>query len=151
MQKMSQDKAATLGLLTLAVSIVTLAIVLVLASNLKESGQLPQAGDREAGEQAAAPTPTGGRVSFAYNDAVELFGDYRFQFVDCHGTPGSISVAKNATIMLDNRDARSRTISLNKKSYTIGAYGFVIVRAPSTSGEYQITCDGGGAAKLVVE
>jgi hypothetical protein len=93
---------------------------------------------------------TGGTLGITYDEAIELYGDYRFQFVDCHGTPGSINMAAGSTFLLDNRDAEAHTIKVGSTSYSVAAYGFRVAKAPK-AGTYNITCDGGGAATLKVQ
>jgi len=93
---------------------------------------------------------TGATLGLTYNDAIDLYGNYRIQFVSCHGSPGVMNVAAGVTIMLDNRDAEAHTIKIGSSSYAVGAYGFRLAKSPS-KGTYNITCDGGGAATLNVK
>ncbi|MEK7545462.1 MAG: hypothetical protein AAB554_00120 [Patescibacteria group bacterium] len=75
---------------------------------------------------------------------------YRFQFTDCHGSPGTLTVKRGKYFLLDNRDEKAVTIGLAGQSYKIGPYG-VAVAAVWKAGTHQITCNGGGAASLVVQ
>ncbi|OGH92103.1 MAG: hypothetical protein A2534_02775 [Candidatus Magasanikbacteria bacterium RIFOXYD2_FULL_39_9] len=89
-----------------------------------------------------------------YLDAIRMYKNvgYYFQFVDCHGLPGTITLKKGKKFMLDNRDPESHKIAIvGGQSFTIGAYNFAIATAPSTAGTHYITCDGGGAAAIVVQ
>ena len=74
---------------------------------------------------------------------------YYFQFLNCHGSPGSLVVKKGAKLMLDNRDNKTRKIVFLDRLYNIGAYNYVIVTADKL-GKFYITCDGGGAAQINV-
>ncbi len=75
---------------------------------------------------------------------------YYFQFLNCRGTPGILTVKKGAKLMLDNRDDKTRKIVFIGKLYNINAYGYVIVTADKL-GKHYITCDGGGAAQITVQ
>ncbi len=75
---------------------------------------------------------------------------YYFQFLNCKGTPGILTVKKGAKLMLDNRDDKTRKIVFIGKLYNINAYGYVIVIADKL-GKHYITCDGGGAAQITVQ
>ena len=75
---------------------------------------------------------------------------FRFQFSGCHGTPGSLVVKRGYSFLLDNRDAEAHTIAFVGQSYRIGPYG-TAVAVVWKIGEHQITCDGGGAAKVIIE
>ena len=89
-----------------------------------------------------------------YLDAIRMYKNvgYYFQFVDCHGLPGTITLKKGKKFMLDNRDPESHKIAIvGGQSFTIGAYNFAIATAPATPGTHYITCDGGGAAAIVVQ
>lgn len=89
-----------------------------------------------------------------YLDAIRIYKNvgYYFQFADCHGLPGSLTLKKGKKFMLDNRDNKSRKIAIvGGQSFTIGAYNFAIATAPSKAGTHYITCDGGGAASILVQ
>ncbi len=89
-----------------------------------------------------------------YLDAIRMYKNvgYYFQFVDCHGLPGTLTLKKGKKFMLDNRDAKSHKIAIvGGQSFTIGAYNFAVATAPSTAGTHYITCDGGGAASITVQ
>ena len=75
---------------------------------------------------------------------------YRFQFTDCHGSPGSLTVKSGKYFLLDNRDEKAITIGVAGQSYKIGPYGAAIA-AVWKVGDHNITCNGGGAATLHVE
>ncbi len=105
---------------------------------------------------AAAPpttskTPTSStlRAGERYAAARDEY-QYRFTFLQCHGTPGSLNVAVGSKIMLENGDDVSHKIALGSQVFTIGGHKYVIATAPSKAAGYYITCDGGGAAQLFV-
>ena len=59
---------------------------------------------------------------------------------------------KGKKFMLDNRDDRTRKIAIvGGQSFQISAYNFAIATAPSALGLHYITCDGGGAASILVQ
>ncbi len=146
-EKHMVNKTFVVSLAALCVSLITLLIVASLVKQLKLSGDFDLTPDKN---DAPAGTATAPVLPLTYDAAVDLYGDYRFQFIGCHGTPGEINVAKGATVMLDNRDAKKHTIMIGTKSYALGAYGFAIANSGKTAGDFNITCDGGGAATLHV-
>jgi len=100
----------------------------------------------------AAPAPLS--ATQRYLDAIKIYktAGYYFQFVDCHGLPGSLTLKKGKKFMLDNRDAKTRKIAIQGgQSFQIKSYDFAIATAPSTIGTHYITCDGGGAASILVQ
>ncbi len=100
----------------------------------------------------SAPAPLS--ATQRYLDAIKIYktAGYYFQFVDCHGLPGSLTLKKGKKFMLDNRDNKTRKISIvGGQSFNITAYNFAIATAPSTPGTHYITCDGGGAASILVQ
>ena len=113
----------------------------------------------ESQQNAAAPTPSASDTTtpttapkaLTYEAAVELYGGYRFQFLNCHGTPGTMTLKVGSKFLLDNRDAKPRTIAVGKTVYKLGANGFAVATASMVAGTYNITCDGGGAATLKVQ
>jgi hypothetical protein len=52
--------------------------------------------------------------------------------------------------MFDNRDNKSHNFGIGTKSFKLGAYNYAILTTTKT-GSFNITCDGGGAAKVVVQ
>ncbi len=99
-------------------------------------------------------TPTPLSATQKYLDAIRVYKNpgYYFQFVDCHGLPGTLTMKKGKKFMLDNRDNKTRRIAISGgQSFKIGAYGFAIATAPTKAGTHYITCDGGGAATILVQ
>ncbi len=89
-----------------------------------------------------------------YLDAIRVYKSvgYYFQFVNCHGAPGSLVLKKGKKFMLDNRDNQTRKIAIQGgQTFQVKAYDFAIATAPSTIGLHYITCDGGGAAAISVQ
>ncbi len=89
-----------------------------------------------------------------YLDAIRVYKSvgYYFQFVDCHGAPGFLTLKKGKKFMLDNRDAKARKIAVQGgQTFQVKAYDFAIATAPSATGIHYITCDGGGAASITVQ
>ena len=118
--------------------------------------------DSAATSTAEKPVPAGSvkkpsvplSATQKYLDALKIYKNtgYYFQFVECHGLPGTLTMKKGKKFMLDNRDAKTRKIAINGgQSFKISSYNFAIATAPSKPGTYYITCDGGGAAKIVVQ
>ncbi len=137
-----------------------------------ETNQLPANGNEEIvavevenDEEEAAPvvkenttttppkavTPP---VDNSYATAIKTY-KYRLQFVKCHGTSsiqnnGTLTVKKNAKFMLDNRDSVKHSIALAGQTHGVAGYKWVITSI-AKSGTYNVTCDGGGAATIIVE
>ncbi len=102
-----------------------------------------------------SPTKPASTSLSATNDYLKARNTYQtsgyyFQFLNCKGTPGILTVKKGAKLMLDNRDDKTRKIVFIGKLYNINAYGYVIVTADKL-GKHYITCDGGGAAQITVQ
>lgn len=93
-------------------------------------------------------------VSERYQSAVAIYGErgtgYRFQFNECSGTPGELTVKKGVRYMLDNRDNEEHTFRVGPNAVNIPAWDFAILTA-ETVGQWYITCDGGGAAVIKVQ
>ncbi len=111
-----------------------------------------------AGTSLPGTTATKG-VTGSVPSAVSGFGQayntyatsgYRFEFVGCSGTPGSLSMKQGTKFMLDNRDNASHKIVVAGATYNVGPYGYAIATA-TTLGKYNITCDGKGAASINVQ
>lgn len=99
----------------------------------------------------SSPAPS---AEEAYQEALRVYGDsgYLFQFTGCRAVPGTLTIKSGAEFMLDNRDAVLRTIAVaGSQSFSVGAFGFVIAEAPATPGTHYLTCDGGGAASILVQ
>ncbi len=99
-------------------------------------------------------TTSVGKLS--YNDALKKYAGQRLQFVNCTTgpspvSPSSLSLKKGDDFMLDNRDPKAHTIKVGTYSYKVGANSFTVANAPATRGDYNVTCDGGGAAKIYVQ
>lgn len=73
-----------------------------------------------------------------------------FQFVECRGTPGSLSIKRGVQFMLDNRDAKPHVIGVGSTKFVLGPYDYVIATAQMLGVNF-ITCDGGGSAQLIVQ
>lgn len=87
-----------------------------------------------------------------YGDAINIYGKsgYRFQFSNCSGNPGMFTIKIGTKFMIDNRDNTPHQISIGAKTYKLAAYDFAIVSIQK-AGNYNITCDGGGAATVLVQ
>lgn len=107
-----------------------------------------------APKKSSAPTAAPLTATQKYLDAIRIYKSvgYYFQFVNCHGAPGSLTLKKGKKFMLDNRDNITRKIAVQGgQTFQVGPYNFAIATAPATAGTHYITCDGGGAAAIVVQ
>jgi hypothetical protein len=87
-----------------------------------------------------------------YGTAKGIYGEngFRFQFVDCSGKPGFLTMKLGVKFMIDNRDNKSHQIAIGAKTYKLEAYDFAIVSIQKI-GDFIITCDGGGAAHVLIQ
>jgi hypothetical protein len=85
----------------------------------------------------------------SYGDAIQAY-PFRFQFSQCHGNPGSMTVKKGTKVMLDNRDSTAHSIKIGSQTFKIAGYDYAVYYSP-TIGLLNITCDGGGSATINVE
>ncbi len=120
------------------------------------SNEVAPSNTKASGSTIKKPSGTAAPLSAtkAYLDALKIYKTtgYYFQFVNCHGSPGSFTLKAGKKFMLDNRDGVAHKIKVQGgQSFNISAYGFAIATAPSTVGDHYIDCDGGGAAKIVVQ
>ena len=99
----------------------------------------------------AKPPAGNTAVTQSYADAYKIYAasGFRYQFVNCSGDPGSMVVKTGQKFMMDNRDNKSHKFVVQGKAITIGNYGFAVITAGKV-GTSKITCDGGGAADLIV-
>ena len=90
-------------------------------------------------------------VTADYENALDVYGKsgWRFQFVKCSGTPGSLIMKLGTKFMIDNRDDTGHQIAIGAQSYKLSAYDFAIISIKK-AGSYNITCDGGGAARVEI-
>lgn len=88
----------------------------------------------------------------SYGDAINIYrtSGYRFQFSNCSGSPGTLTMKIGTKFMIDNRDNKSHQIGIGTKTYKLEAYDFAIVSIQKI-GTFNITCDGGGAANVWVQ
>ncbi|MBI5134933.1 hypothetical protein HZA86_01710 [Candidatus Uhrbacteria bacterium] len=125
--------------------------------------QQNQYGAPQAGLPSAPSAPTYQRTRTgaptarvdSYQDALDKYGDngtgYMFQFSNCSGNPGSLTMKVGAPFLIDNRDAQEHSFVISGIGFgqNIDGYDFAVWRATKV-GTYMITCDGGGAAEMKV-
>jgi len=150
-------KYAPYVLVGIAIGILLYALVARPDANGPEVPGLPASDERDvSGEPAATPDAVvGGQTEAVSGDYPKkglpyIESGYRFQFADCHGNPGTLTVKRGKYFLLDNRDESAVTIAVAGQTYKIGAYS-AAVAAVWKVGTHQITCNGGGAASLTVE
>ena len=84
-------------------------------------------------------------VSMSYADALVKYKDYRIQLGEgsiCTATPRNVTYKNGSTIMLDNRSAISRSVTVGG-TYSIGAYDFALVKLASnkTPETFYVDCN----------
>ncbi len=99
--------------------------------------------------------PAAKPAASATSDYEKALNEYRskgayFQFVNCAGNPGTLTLKRGTVFMLDNRDNEPHKIKIGTVTYNLPAYGYKLVN-PQKLGVNQITCDGGGAAAVNVQ
>jgi len=148
----------------IALGVVVLLLIVYAVSRNSGSNSTSQTNNQE---QAAAPqpspspatstpTPSPTPAKLSYGAAINAY-KFRFQFTQCHASPGMISVPKNTPVMLDNRDKVAHTIKANGQSFRIAGDDYALIYPQLTTGsgvnlaDSNVTCDGGGAGTLNVE
>lgn len=125
------------------------AILALVWASSAEHGVVKPAQEAADAPQAVEAAPTAGGVG-AKGAQPFVESGYRFQFSNCHGTPGSLVVKTDRAFLLDNRDERAHTFAVAGRSYHVGGYSAAVVSI-AKAGTYAITCDGGGAASVTVQ
>jgi hypothetical protein len=110
----------------------------------------------EAAKKTTAKTTAKAPLSVTqkYLDALKVYKNagYYFQFLNCHASPGTLTMKAGRKFMLDNKDNATRSIKIvGGQSFRITSYNYAIATAPSKEGIYYITCDGGGSAQIKVQ
>ena len=155
--KMKKDMSMVLGLIVIVLAV--LLGYMVWQKNQEQESMEPvvetpaetvPAGSTGGDASSSVPAANPGPLTF--EQALEIYSanGYRFEFASCHGRPGSLSMKVGTKFMLDNRDPLAHTFVAGSSTYHIGPYGFAIATAKDL-GTYNITCDGGGAAQVVVQ
>lgn len=152
----SQQQKAVVGILAALAALIVGYLVWQSSVPSEEPGEpaAEEAGDAE-GASGATVTEPAAREGLTYGQALNTYSlesgnGYRFQFVNCNGTPGSLAMKVGTKFMLDNRDNEPHTFVVGTTTYQIGAEGFAIATA-TLEGTYNITCDGGGASQVIVQ
>lgn len=101
-------------------------------------------------KKPTAPQPT--QAVLDYNATVKVYdaSGYRLQIVNCSARPGAMVVKRGMKFMIDNRDDATRTIAVGTQKYTLKPYGWTVTSV-AKAGQYNITCNGGGAGSLNVQ
>ncbi len=90
------------------------------------------AGGSTVKKPAATATPVAPTQS--YTQLVAQYKDRRIQFdSSCRATPTSFVLKNGSSILLDNRANVGRTVSVDGKSYSLGAYGYQVVTLSSAT------------------
>lgn len=124
------------------------------ANEVLPAGNATTSGAAVVSKKAPAKSTAPLSATQSYLDAIKIYKNvgYYFQFVSCHGAPGTLTLKAGKKFMLDNRDGVAHKIAVQGgQSFNIKAYDFAIATAPSAIGTHYITCDGGGAANILVQ
>ena len=150
------------------ITVGVIVLVLIVGGIIYETNKGSKSGS-EMYSQTGSPTPTGVMASptpsatptamkptpvpsQTYLNLVKEFdakGD-RIQFISCHASPQSLSIRDGLQVMLDNRDDVAHTITFNKQTFKLAAYGYTVTSV-KTLGDYNSTCDGNAAGVVTVE
>ena len=82
--------------------------------------------------------------SMTYTQLVQMYAGKTLQFSEsCQVTPKSFVLKNNTAILLDNRSASAKTIVIEGRSYSLGAYGYQVVTVSSSSlpSTLHVNCD----------
>lgn len=142
--------------LYIALGVVVLLLIIYAARRHSGNNQTSSQQTNGQNSLAPAPSPSPSTGKLSYGQAVDTY-KFRFQFSQCHASPGFLSVKANTPVMLDNRDNVAHTIKANGQSFRIAALDYAVVypQLPTGAGvnlaDSNMTCDGGGAGTLNVE
>lgn len=79
-------------------------------------------------KQKSVPTP----VPKTYTELVKEYVDRRIQFdQNCQMSPNSVTYKNGVSMMLDNRSAETKKITVGGTNYSIGGYGYKIITLSS--------------------
>ena len=124
----------------------------VVESTTQKPTLLPRGDKPPAALETGTPPPRpDAHDGLTFEEAMKLFGlfGYRYQFVNCRGTPGNFIMKIGTRFMLDNRDPVEHNIGVASRNFLIPGYDFVVTYAQDL-GKFMITCDGGGASSMEV-
>ncbi len=97
-----------------------------------------------------APTP-----SQSYTELVKQYEGKRIQFDErCQAVPNSLTFKNGDLIMLDNRSASAKTVSIGGTKYDLVAYGYRIVTlsSPNLPKELAVGCgSSGNTGKILLQ
>jgi hypothetical protein len=99
-------------------------------------------------EAMTSPSPTAA-ARLSYGAALNTYKN-RMQLLACHGSPGTMVVTKGSPVMFDNRDHNTHLVKVGSQSVSVPGLDYELLY-PNTKGNFQVTCDGGGAGLLEVE
>lgn len=77
----------------------------------------------------------------SYTAALARYGTYHIQLNNCASLPPHQTYANGSWVMLDNRSAGPMVLSYNGRQYSIGRYGYQVIRLASDTVPYAIKID----------
>ncbi len=156
---MTKEQQRNMYIAYIVVGVIVIIVIIAWAVHVHRKNEAAMQATTSMESQPAmspTPSPTATTASGTNPAAASTYGQevaahpYRIQFVSCHGTPGTMQVAKGDVVMLDNRDAKSHVIEADSQTFTIPGYGWVLLHTSAVESS-NVTCDGGGAAVLNVQ
>lgn len=105
-----------------------------------QEGNTQNYGSGKTGYKAGSSSKSGGSSESsstnpqAYTDVVKQYSDRRIQFDDnCQATPKDVTYKSGSYVMLDNRSASARTISVAGIKHSLSPYGYKIISVSSST------------------
>lgn len=97
-------------------------------------------------------TETLATATQGYVNALDIYekNGARFEFVNCTGNPGALTVKRGERFMIDNRDNVEHQIGVGPETYPLAGRNFAIITLQNV-GSFNVTCDGRGEAHVEVE
>lgn len=145
-----------------AILVLVMLVVFLGSGDDKNSGEQAAVNEQITGESTSTGTtselqvkvPAPVEKKLTYEQALLVYADRRFQFNSlCQATPAQRVVKNGTEIMLDNRANVARSIYIDGVRYSLGAYGFRIVKLSSNNLPHTAIIDcgtGKNSAKVIL-
>ena len=112
------------------VIIVVIIIVVLFLMPVNKTAIAPVVNNVTQNQATPTPTTASSISTISYAKALVTYADRRIQLdANCQATPNKVTYKDNTGIMIDNRSAKTRTITVGT-TFTIKPYGFKIVVLP---------------------
>lgn len=154
MKKVTESSQKNALLVIIVVGVVALLGDWAIRSS-REAQQAEQSA-RQAAEVVQRVTSAPREHELTYSQAINLYGSEgsrnRLQFsgTGCMASPGTMTVKQGTRVLFDNRGFQARTYKVGSQTVRIEANDFAVITMYEL-GNLNVTCDGGGTAKINVQ